>query len=592
MADELTPGQVRARRFDLARKGYDRTQVDAFLSEVAARLDALESAMHEVRGADPMLGIEDPEALAREMHRIGGEVADILEAARAAAEGIRSRASHDAKTLRDAVERESSEQRQAATDQSQALRASAWKEGSAMLASASSEAQAIIAQAKEETLFMRAEAEREALRLTSDARREREEAIRVARVEADQTLDLARQESDGMLAAAAQQAEMAQERARALEARRAELLGELEAARAAIGELESEIESRRQELETPEEPTPEIDERTHHTEDGGSVRIVSPTRVVPLKPVDAEELVAEVTALRSGLTSVPELEPEAPALVAPEVDPPASPAIPDVEVLHQAASPVEGDATVERDETGELDTEDVAHVETEPASPHEPPEDADREELAEVTDTSETGPTPRAGDLIGSLFARLREAPADAEGPVPDGSSTPSSPLPTEQPSNRSGRDGSVVEAPTPEPPPAVAITDEDVGSGEPDPSTIRAQNDALRVIKRSLVDLQNETLEHLRTDASWVPSEEFTDRFGEPFSTLTEAIGGDDGEPAGRAFGLDLRDAVIAAIERARTAGGGDREVAAAASKVFRTWRSDEAERRVVDTARSHASV
>jgi len=48
----------------------------------------------------------------------------------------------------------------------------------------------------------------------------------------------------------------------------------------------------------------------------------------------------------------------------------------------------------------------------------------------------------------------------------------------------------------------------------------------------------------------------------------------------------------VSSAIDRVRDAGGGEREVAAAASKVFRTWRSDEAERRVVDAADALAPV
>ena len=35
MADGPTPETVRARQFDMARKGYERSQVDAFLAEVA-----------------------------------------------------------------------------------------------------------------------------------------------------------------------------------------------------------------------------------------------------------------------------------------------------------------------------------------------------------------------------------------------------------------------------------------------------------------------------------------------------------------------------------------------------------------------------
>ena len=104
-------------------------------------------------------------------------------------------------------------------------------------------------------------------------------------------------------------------------------------------------------------------------------------------------------------------------------------------------------------------------------------------------------------------------------------------------------------------------------------------------------MDLQNEALEHLRTDAGWTPDADFTDRFDEPFAELAMGLGSGGPSAEGAAFASDLLEAVTAAIERARDSGGGEREVAASASKVFRTWRSDEAEQRVVEaTARASA--
>ena len=99
-------------------------------------------------------------------------------------------------------------------------------------------------------------------------------------------------------------------------------------------------------------------------------------------------------------------------------------------------------------------------------------------------------------------------------------------------------------------------------------------------------MELQNETLEHLRTDDAWMPDEAFTDRFRPTFAALTEGITGTADDAEGAAFGTDLFDAVSSAIERSRSTGAGDRAVAAAASKVFRMWRSDEAERRVMEIA------
>jgi hypothetical protein len=96
------------------------------------------------------------------------------------------------------------------------------------------------------------------------------------------------------------------------------------------------------------------------------------------------------------------------------------------------------------------------------------------------------------------------------------------------------------------------------------------------------LVDLQNEALEALRVNEAWVPDDSFTDRFGGGFGLLAEGDPDVDAAARAREFAADLQDAVATAIEHARETGHGSRAVASSASKVFRTWRSDEAERRV----------
>ena len=316
----------RSGSFDVVRRGYDRSQVDARIASLEAELDRIGNDLAQATSSGLAVGIDEQEALAAELHTIGGEVGEILESARSAAEGMRSRASADATAWRDEAQSASDEMVGDATEQSQSMRAAAWNEGSSLLGSAAAEAQDIIERANEEALFVRAEAEREAIRLTGDAKRDREELIRAARMEADQLIDQARAESEGVLAAAAQQADLAQERARALEDRRSELLSELEATRASIGELEVEIESRRQELETPPDPEPEHieeeGERSHHSQDGGSVRIVAPTRAVELKPVDADELKRIIDENTSGPLVVPGTESasEAPKTVLPNVN--------------------------------------------------------------------------------------------------------------------------------------------------------------------------------------------------------------------------------------------------------------------------------
>lgn len=577
MADELTPDQVRARRFDIVRKGYDRSSVDVFLTELANEIDRLRAEIREGDDREVELGIDDPEQLARELVTIGRDVGEILEAARAAAEGIRERATTEADERRSETDAITSEQLSTATEESEALRSSAWDEGSAMLAAATAESNRIIAEAKEDALFVRAEAEREALRLTGDAKRDREETIRAARIESDQMVESARLESEGVLAAARQQAEMAQERARVLEDRRSELLKELEATRASIGELENEIESRRQELE---EPEPEVEdivaEASHHHSDGGSVRIVAPDRAPTLEPVDAEAIVAEVEALRNA-----ELLEEAVRVIPPPAA--TQPRPPTPETTQGPVDSIDAPTTELEPVAAPLEPADTAAI---PATREETvgQTEVDQDEEGEPERTPEPEAAavpvaPRVADDIGSLFARLKDEPTVAT-PTPqpepstDRTAEPDQVTITE--TAQASTPHAEAASPTAEPPMPDAL----------DTVIVPAQNDALRMIKRSLVDLQNETLELLRTDPAWTPDESFTDRFGAAFEDLTTAVHGHADTDPGAAFAADLYDALTSSIDRARSTGAGEREVAAAASKVFRMWRSDEAERRVAAVA------
>jgi hypothetical protein len=561
MPDDVNPGRVEPRQFDVVRRGYDRAQVDEYSQHVLEELERLQDLLEDRRTKELKVGLDDPEALALELGAIGGEVAAILEAARAAADGMRGRAASDVDDWRTTTEHEMKNLTSDATEQSQSMRAAAWNEGSSMLSSATAEASVHVEDAKEDALFIRAEAEREAIRLTGDAKRDREELIRAARLEAEEQIEGARRESDGMLAAASQQAEQAQERARALEDRRAELLSELESTRASISHLEEEIDSKRQALETPEPVLePEPDPRSHHAGDTGSVRIVAPSRSRTLKPVDAEELVADVVALRS-----------------------ATPVVPEPEIL-PVPEPVE--------------VETVAVIAPPPVVPtHEDTllMDAEPEDDAHVpVDLPEPG---SSSDEIGSLFASLRDDTAEL--PVAEAEATV-----TEDSvgSDMSSSQNAPSEETEPETPDEVGAEVEEkeaeTQDAEQDPEDLDAaliplQNAALKEIKRTLVDLQNDALEHLRTDTEWVPKKSFTNQFKRPFSDLAAGIteSKDDGGAA-KEFSADLNTAVVGAIVKARESGAGDREVASSVSRVFRMWRADESERRVVDAALALSST
>ena len=559
MVDDVTPDQIRSRRFDMVRRGYDRADVDAFLEGVASQLEDLSARVVEAKASALAIGIDDPEALANELKNVGGEVGAVLEAARSAAEGLRTRAAKDADAWRIDAERVSSAALADATEQSQSMRAAAWNEGTSMLTSADAESHSVLESAQEESLFMRAEAERDALRLTSDARRDKEELLRVATIEADSIIEEARAESDGVLAAADKQAEAAQERARALEDRRSELLSELEATRASIGQLEEEIDSRRLALETPEPvpiPEPEPDVRSHHSIDSGSVKIVAQSKVVTLKPVDTDEFVADVEAIRSAnMSKVEEAKPERELETVAVISPP---------LASDVGAPV-----VEVVDEPEPETKEVA---------------------VQPVNVS----TAESTDEIGSLFAKLREDTVEQPAveveneavatetveeretePQPTETSKPS-PKPRAVPKTKPKATDDHVSPPL-EAEPAAESAESAAPSG-----ALAAQNAALKAVKRSLVDLQNETLEALRTDDEWVPEESLTDRFDEPFAAFGESVGADSAAESGSAFASDLHDAVTSAIEDERGRGSGSRAVASAASKVFRTWRSDEAERRL----------
>jgi DivIVA domain-containing protein len=559
MADDVTPSTVRARQFDATRRGYDRTQVDVYLSSLAQEIERLQQELEDRKSQQLEVGLDDPAALALELGTIGSEVGAILEAARAAADSMRQRATADADEWRSTAERETSALTTDASEQSQSMRAAAWNEGTSMLASAVAEAKAYVDAAQEDALFIRAEAEREAIRLTGDAKRDREELLRSARLESEEVIERARGESDGMLAAASQQAEQAQERARALEDRRSELLSELESTRESIGVLEEEIDSKKQELETPEPAaTGEPDPRTHHTLDGGSVRIVAPSKSRTLKPVDAEELVADVVALRSAIAAASD----------PEIDDvPGAAAVETVTVI--APPPMETNPAP-------MDTGDE-----EPQRNEERPAKAEPPESVSMTDD------------IGSLFASLRENPA--EQPI-----VGAGPVATE--AHESSTPGSTSSTPADPAPSASELAAEDEPNEldreddlpeDLDATLIPLQNAALKEIKRTLVDLQNDALENLRIDADWTPKKSFTNKFRPPFSELALAItGSKDDAGAAKEFGKDLNGAVVGAIVRTRESGAGDREVASSVSRVFRMWRADESERRVVDAALEFSSA
>ena len=593
MEGNLGPAEIRSRKFEMVRRGYDRSQVDRFRDEVAVSMAAVSTELTELREKLGQAGMADVPDLKTELDAVGSQISDILATANEAAEGMRTRASEDAARWRAEADKESRAQRSSSSQDAEQARRSAWETGTTLLQQAEAESKQILEESREDALFIRAEAEREALRLTGDARRDKEEAVRRARTEADRLLIEARAESERILESARQSAQNAQERARALEQRRSELMQELEAARLSIGQLEQEIDTRREALhaaaDAPDAGVRVIktgsDVRPEWQNDDARVRIVPASRVAAEEPIDPDAFVAEFEELRStrdvedaeDAESLPEDQPS---------DEDADDAVPDEPAT--VAEPAGSDAaTSEPADEGDGD------------APEEPVVEAPDEAPVEAAAEPAPAETPKSAvpEGIDDLFAELR-----TESPTP----TAVSPAET-----TTDAPAVAVVTPAEEPAPAEAHTAEALaGDLSMDPFELRdrvllpIENRTLRSVKRRVVDLQNRVLEELRVgEDDWEPdrsmfaaavsddirrmnSESFVGGYAAAAELLGESATPPPGGPAGQETSGEFVDAlvgaVIDALKRTRSSGGGSRQITAAVGRIFRAWRTDEAARRI----------
>lgn len=582
MADDLTPSDIRARKFSASRRGYDRSEVADFLGGVADRVASLEAEMSLLTQRLGQLGITNLPDLKREVDDLGAEIQAVLSAAMTAAEGLRTRAQADA-----------SELVSAADEVSQTTRGDAWATGTDLLQQADGFAERMIAEAREDALFIRAEAEQDAKRLISDARRQADEMLRSSRDDGERIVVVAKAESEAILEGARQSAEKAQERARALENRRAELLGELEAAETAIRDIEASQSTSAAEPELGVRVVSTAGhEGTRWPEDEGAVRIVPAVELSTLpgerQTVDAEAMAAEVEQMRSAVT-MPQPTDTVDIREEPDVDEPvvevaivSSPAVAETgsDEVESTDSPVEA-VSSEAKETPIVEAElrdQIEAVEEPVSEPAEP-----------SVDDKVTVVTAAAG--IGALFAKLRQPPHEAVPAVAE----PVAEVVDEDPVVRDHPALAVV-------PPAA------VGGGfdRRDRMLLPIENRGLRGLKRRIVELQNRVLEELRTsEGQWRLGREFVaemmgdeldavleDSFRAGHAAAAESVGavepqvtGGPNQGAAEILTVDLHRDVQAVIER--DSGGGHRRLSSDVGRVFRGWRTDEAERHVRQAAR-----
>lgn len=306
------------RPFKIGFRGYEQAEVDRHLAELEAALQRTREERDRLASRLEQLGEKK-----HDFDALGFEVSQILNAAQEAAENLRKRATDEVALWRAEAKAEVDYARRSAAEDSEALRGDAWTASSQLIAGAQATAEQILKEAEREALAMTGQAERDAHRMTSNARREADEQVRLAKVEAERILVEARAERDEIVEAAQKSADQAQERARALEVRRNDLLAELESVRATVARLESDLEEKRQALsavprvvETVEEPEaqPEAEESeqpkagdTEAAAAGGgrgvtwadeTIRIIPAAKPTRVDPVDASAMADEVRRLK------------------------------------------------------------------------------------------------------------------------------------------------------------------------------------------------------------------------------------------------------------------------------------------------------
>ncbi len=109
--------------FDIARRGYDRQQVEEHLAALRAELARLRARVAEP-GEIPGDG-SFPDEVQRQLETVSGEVEEIVSAAREAAEGLRRRAAAEATRWREEAEADAHRWRSEAEEESARVRSEA-----------------------------------------------------------------------------------------------------------------------------------------------------------------------------------------------------------------------------------------------------------------------------------------------------------------------------------------------------------------------------------------------------------------------------------------------------------------------------------
>lgn len=264
MTDErLGPDDLSTRGVPSARRGYDKRVIDALFAEAARHWRTLEAEHKDLRRKVEESG--GLEFIGREMSEVAREVGAILESAKEAADGMRSRAQRDAEQVEAESTERSAEILEEAEAQAFQMRQDAWETGTEVLFAALDEAAALVAGGKEDALLIRAQAEQESHRLISNGKKEGDDLIRSARYEADRMLNQAREIGQQIIdraSAPLEELEDGKGASEDVEGRRRELLAEIEQLRSqraveAVDVFETAPEPTGRRAPEPEVPDPD-----------------------------------------------------------------------------------------------------------------------------------------------------------------------------------------------------------------------------------------------------------------------------------------------------------------------------------------------
>lgn len=542
MNDEALPAPAEELAFSRSLFGYDPLEVRAFVSQVNDRMERFQAQQDSILSNN---GAGEQAGIGVAIDSVVSDIAEVLEAARGASRKIRERAEQEAAgMLAEAAERA---RKMVASAESDAfvLRKSAWDASTDALESMKAEGARLRAAAESDALEIIGNAERTAHRKLVASRRDSDNAIQAASAESDRLLGLARAKGREILRAAEDRAESANDRVAAMEKRHAGLRQEVEAFSAKL-EGPAGGPSQTATVRVIPPPEPDEDDLTGAFEapvlgagrDGSvgtartvgwadateSVRLVETPAVRAKVDVDALELADEVARLR-----------------------------------RQSARSVTAGEGTSRDDAEQSEPARIrlGAVAT-----------ATAQRSVAVTYPGDAGPAARVDhggppDDLAQLFLDLRKEAIDPTGGLGDPSRSALSPLEVY------------------------------------DRRLLPVTNRALRAVKRQLIDIEREQLDGLKegTDG-WEPelsrlvhvltvmereafekghsaATEFADT---PLPSPREEVEGEGGE----SFISGLLDEVAKVVRDAREAGHPIREVAKPLSRVYRLWRTDEAERRL----------